>query len=210
MRRLTSRLGWANNLDLLGDELGIKLELVEREKAVGPMSLDILARETETGELVAIENQLEWTDTHHLGQLLTYATGCDAHVAIWVATEFRHEYAKALHRLNEWTGEGNRFYGVKIELVRQTGSLQDEPRFRKVVYPGGWDIDNTLRPDPPPRPIAQEAPRFLPASDRGVGSDGALQTTPSCIMATPAGASTHVSTEPWDMRYPLRVETLPG
>ena len=95
----------AQNLNLLGDELGIRLELVQQEKAVGPMSLDILARDTDTKDLVAIENQLEWTDTPHLGQLLTYATGCDAHVAIWVATEFRHEYAKALHRLNEWTSD---------------------------------------------------------------------------------------------------------
>ena len=107
----------AQNLDLLGEELGIRLELVQQEKAVGPMSLDILARDTDTKDLVAIENQLEWTDTHHLGQLLTYATGCDAHVAIWVATEFRHEYATALHKLNEWTSDKSRFYGVKIELV---------------------------------------------------------------------------------------------
>ena len=139
----------AENLDFLGDELGISLEHVQREKAVGPMSLDILARETDTDELVAIENQLEWTDTHHLGQLLTYATGVDAHVAIWVATGFRHEYAEALHRLNEWTNSRNRFYGVKIELVRKTGSSQAEPRFRKVVYPGGWDMGNTLPKDPP-------------------------------------------------------------
>ena len=146
----------AQNLDLLGEELGIKLELVQQEKAVGPMSLDILARETDTGKLVAIENQLEWTDTHHLGQLITYATGCDAHVAIWVATEFRHEYAKALHLLNEWTAGRTRFYGVKIEVVRKTGSSQAEPRFRKVVYPGGWDKDITLPSVPPMTPEAQK------------------------------------------------------
>ena len=146
----------AENLDLLGEEIGIRLELVQQEKAVGPMSLDILARDTDTKELVAIENQLEWTDTHHLGQLLTYATGCDAHVAIWVATEFRHEYATALHKLNEWTNEKTKFYGVKIELVRKTDGAPAEPRFRKVVYPGGWDIDNTLPLDPPPSPSAQK------------------------------------------------------
>ncbi len=145
----------AENLDLLGEELGIRLELVQQEKAVGPMSLDILARDSDTDELVAIENQLEWTDTHHLGQLLTYATGCDARVAIWVATEFRHEYATALHRLNEWTNEKTKFYGVKIKLVRKTDNAPAEPRFRKVVYPGGWDIDNTLPLDPPPSPSAQ-------------------------------------------------------
>ena len=50
----------------------------------------------DSGEKVAIENQLEWTDTHHLGQLITYATGCEARIAVWVATEFRYEYAVAL------------------------------------------------------------------------------------------------------------------
>ena len=146
----------ANNLDLLGEELGIGLELVQQEKAVGPMSLDILARDTDTKELVAIENQLEWTDTHHLGQLITYATGCDAHVAVWVATEFRHEYAEALHRLNEWTTGRARFYGVKIELVRKTPNSPAEPRFRKVVYPGGWNKDITLPLVPPMSPDARK------------------------------------------------------
>ena len=146
----------AQNLNLLGEELGIRLELVQQEKAVGPMSLDILARDTDTDELVAIENQLEWTDTHHLGQLLTYATGCDARVAIWVATEFRHEYATALHKLNEWTSDKSRFYGVKIELVRKNDTSCPEPRFRKVVYPGGWDKDITLPIDPPMPPLAKK------------------------------------------------------
>ena len=146
----------AQNLNLLGEELGIRLELVQQEKAVGPMPLDILARDTDTKDLVAIENQLEWADTPHLGQLLTYATGCNARVAIWVATEFRHEYAKALHRLNEWMTGRARFFGVKIELVRQTGISRAEPRFRKVVYSGGWNKDITLPTDPPLPPLAQK------------------------------------------------------
>ena len=109
----------AQNLELLGEELGLRLGLVMPEKPVGPFFLDILAKDTDTGDLVAIENQLEWTDFNHLGQLLAYATGCDARVAIWVATEFRYELAEALHRLNDWTGNGIRFFGVKVEdLVR--------------------------------------------------------------------------------------------
>ena len=144
----------ARNLHLLGKELGIELELVQQEKPVGPLYLDILARETDTGVLVAIENQLEWTDIGHLGQLLTYATGCDARIAIWVAPEFRYEYAKALHRLNEWTGKSIRFYGVKVEAVKRPSHSRPEPRFRKVVYPGGWDKDITLPPEPPmPAPV---------------------------------------------------------
>ena len=135
----------SKNLDQLGKVLNTKLELVQTEEPVGPYFLDILAKETDTGVLVAIENQLEETDLTHLGQLLTYATGCGAHVAIWVAPEFGYEHAQALHRLNEWTSESIRFYGVKIEVIKKGGDACPEPRFRKVVYPGGWDKELTLK-----------------------------------------------------------------
>ena len=86
----------ADHLDLLGAELGLALEEVGQEVAVGPYFLDILAKTPgEDGDvLVAIENQLEWSDLLHLGQLLTYATGRDARVAVWVAPEFRRQLAE--------------------------------------------------------------------------------------------------------------------
>ena len=141
----TPWLAEQENLDLLGAELGLRLEFVEREKQVGSMYLDILAKERDTGVLVAIENQLAETDLGHLGQLLTYATGLDARVAIWVAPAFYHEYAQALHKLNQWTGDDVRFYGVKVEVVRRPGG-EPEARFRTVVYPGEWHLDRTLAP----------------------------------------------------------------
>ena len=84
----------AKNLNLLGEELGVRLELVQEEKQVGPFSLDILAIDTDTGTMIAIENQLEETDHTHLGQLLTYASGCGVGIAIWVAPEFVFEHAQ--------------------------------------------------------------------------------------------------------------------
>ena len=133
----------AKNLHLLGDTLGMELEPVQTEVPVGPYYLDILAREADDGALVAIENQLEETDLSHLGQLITYATGCGAHVAIWVAPEFGYEHAQALHRLNEWTNGRIRFFGVKVEVIKKAGGVPT-PRFRKVVYPGGWSKEATL------------------------------------------------------------------
>ena len=65
----------AKNLDLLGEALHMKLELIQPEAPVGPYYLDIQAKEIDRDVMVAIENQLEWTDFSHLGQLLTYATG---------------------------------------------------------------------------------------------------------------------------------------
>ena len=54
----------ACNLDSIGKVIGKNLEFIEREKKVGPfLLLDILAKETDTGKAVAIENQLEWSDT---------------------------------------------------------------------------------------------------------------------------------------------------
>ena len=168
----------AQNLDLLGEELGLRLELIMPEKPVGPFFLDILAKDTDTGGLVAIENQLEWTDFNHLGQLLTYATGCDAQAAIWVAPEFRYELAEALHRLNDWTGAGISFYGVKIEAALVAGNSDPEPRFRKVVYPGGWNKGETQPPGQSESPDARRLREFFEPLIADVARTEILPATP--------------------------------
>ena len=134
----------AKNINVLGRVLGLNLETVQMEFPIGRYSLDILAHETEEDVPVAIENQLEETDLPHLGQLLTYASGCGARIAIWVAPEFGWELARALHSLNQWTCESIRFYGVKVEYVRKRGAATAKPRFRVVVSPDGWNKDLTL------------------------------------------------------------------
>ena len=161
----------AKNLHLLGDEIGMKLDLVQMEKPRGPFSLDILAKESDSGDLVAIENQLEWTDHGHLGQLLTYAAGCRASVAIWVAPDFLHQHAEALHRLNEWTGQGIKFYGVKVEVSRKTGDSGPEPRLRKVVSPDEWNKALTVPPDDVPLPIQRTRSFFQPVIAELMGTD---------------------------------------
>ena len=146
----------ACHLDQLGDVIGLNLELVQQEKLIGSLYLDILAKDVDTGALVAIENQLEWSDVDHLGRLLIYAAGCDARVAIWVAPDFMYEHAKTIHWLNEWSSEKIKLYCVKVEVVKQAEGSDLKPRFRKVVYPGGWDKTATLPPVPPPSPEAQK------------------------------------------------------
>ena len=133
----------SNNLDLLGKTLDMPLELVQTEVPVGPYYLDILAKNPDTGVVVAIENQLEETDHIHLGQLLTYASGQGVGVAIWVAPEFGYEHAQALDQLNRWTGDGIRFYGVKVEVIKNPANSELDARFHKVVYPGGWNKELT-------------------------------------------------------------------
>ena len=150
----------AKHLDLLGEAIGMTLELVQKEKLIGSLYLDILAKNAETSELVAIENQLEWSDVDHMGRLLIYAAGCDARVTIWVAPDFMYEHAKTIHWLNEWTSKKIKLYCVKVEVVKQAEGSAPKPRFRKVVYPGGWDKEATRPPDSLP-PRAQEYHDFF-------------------------------------------------
>ena len=142
----------ADNLHLLGDALGLKLERIREEEAVGAFSLDILAKETGKSVKVAIENQLEWSDSGHLGQLLTYAAGLGARIAIWVAPEFRYEHAEALHRLNEWTGPEIDFYGVQVTATKE---------FRAVVAPGCWNKDLTQKQGATESPTARKHREFF-------------------------------------------------
>ncbi|MDE0169682.1 MAG: DUF4268 domain-containing protein [bacterium] len=139
----------AENLHLLGETLGLSLELVGREQPVGPYSLDILAKETGAGVFVAIENQLEWADTHHLGQLLIYTAGRDTRIGIWVATGFGYEHAQVLHWLNQSTAGEVGFYAVKVEAVCPSADSEPGARFHKVVWPGGWDKGATPESGPP-------------------------------------------------------------
>ena len=127
----------ASRLDLLGDALSMELELVQREADIGTFSLDILARKRVTGELVAIENQLEWTNHSHLGQLLTYSAALDARAVIWVASSFRGEHRAAIDWLNDWTPEEIEFYGVEVSAIRIGESLP-APVFRPVAFPNDW------------------------------------------------------------------------
>lgn len=71
----TPWLSEEENLSLLGDTLGLSLNLIETESPVGAYSLDILAEISDSGEKVIIENQLEATNHDHLGKIITYASG---------------------------------------------------------------------------------------------------------------------------------------
>ncbi len=127
----------AENISKLGDALGLELELQSREAPVGSYSLDLLAHDRKRGRPVIIENQLGTTDHTHLGQLLTYASGYDAHVAVWIAKEFRDEHRQALDWLNQRSDKNTKFFGVEIELWKIGDSLP-APYFKLVATPNNW------------------------------------------------------------------------
>ncbi len=133
----TQWLAQAENLSVLGDELGIDLSLVQTEAAVGSFNVDILAEEENTGRKVIIENQLETTDHDHLGKLITYASGYEAQVIVWIVKDAREEHRQAVDWLNERTDEQTEFFLVRIELW-QIGDSPLAPKFELVSKPNDW------------------------------------------------------------------------
>lgn len=126
----------AENLDTLGQAVGLALELRDREYAVGRYSLDLLLEDAQ-GRVVIIENQLEQTDHGHLGQLLTYCAGTQAEVVIWIAESMTEEHIAALEWLNENTIAGVGFFGVEVEVVK-IGDSAPAPNLKVLVRPNDW------------------------------------------------------------------------
>lgn len=125
------------HIELLGQVLGLELEVVGREHAVGAFSVDIKARDVGRNKIVIIENQLEQTDHTHLGQLITYAAGLEAGVVIWVSREIREEHRKALDWLNRGEGATTEYFGVVLELL-QIDNSNPAVSFRLVASPNNW------------------------------------------------------------------------
>jgi hypothetical protein len=126
------------NPEVLGDVLGMDLELTRAEHPVGGFSLDLIGRNASNEERVIVENQLEVSDHNHLGQLLTYASGTDATNIVWVASAFREEHRAALDWLNARTDERTRFFGVEVDAVR-IGDSPAAPLLKLAVGPNDWN-----------------------------------------------------------------------
>ncbi len=133
----TPWLAGTENIKLLGNTIGIELEVEAQEKGVGLFRADILCKDTATDLWVLIENQLERTDHIHLGQLLTYAAGLNAVTIVWIAKQFNEEHRAALDWLNEITDEEFNFFGLEIELWKIDDS-GIAPKFNIVCQPNNW------------------------------------------------------------------------
>lgn len=128
----------AEHLDVLGDALGITIELEERESWVGAFSLDILARDQDPGEAVVFENQIEQSDHEHLGKLITYASGKDAKYIVWIVKDAREEHRAAIEWLNKISDDTIGFFNPLFRRVICLKTQTNQPAESLMGNSAGW------------------------------------------------------------------------
>ena len=125
------------NIQELGDALNLSLTDVETEKFVGNYRCDILCKDEITGKVVLIENQLESTNHDHLGKIITYASGLDASVVVWIVSSARQEHASAIEWLNKHTDDDLSFFLVEVHAY-QIGDSDPAPQFKIIEQPNDF------------------------------------------------------------------------
>lgn len=125
----------SSNLDRLAGELGFELEPEDTEVRVGSFKADIRAKTTD-GRTVIIENQFHTTDHSHLGQLLTYASGLEADVVIWIAERVRDEHRAAIDWLNAKAADAD-FFAIEARVM-QIDESKPDVRWDVVASPNNW------------------------------------------------------------------------
>ena len=126
-----------SNIQELGDILGLSLSDIETEKFVGSYRCDILCKDEITGRTVLIENQLEQTNHDHLGKLITYASGLDAAVVVWIVAEARQEHSSAIEWLNLHTDDTISFFLIEIHAYK-IGDSDPAPQFQIIQQPNDF------------------------------------------------------------------------
>ena len=130
------------NIQELGDTLNLSLTDVETEKFVGNYRCDILCKDEITGKVVLIENQLEPTNHDHLGKIITYASGLDASVVIWIVSSARQEHSSAIEWLNKHTDNDLSFFLVEVHAYK-IGDSDPAPQFKIIEQPN--DFVNSVK-----------------------------------------------------------------
>ena len=125
------------NIRELGDTLNLSLTDVETEKFVGNYRCDILCKDEITGKMVLIENQLEPTNHDHLGKIITYASGLDAAVIVWIVASARDEHASAIEWLNKHTDDEISFFLLEVHAYK-IGNSDPAPQFTIIEQPNDF------------------------------------------------------------------------
>lgn len=125
------------NIDLLNEVLELTLVDIEKEVFVGAYRCDLVAKDEASGQNVIIENQLETSNHDHLGKIVTYASGLDANVIVWIVKEAREEHRSAIEWLNNNTNKNLNFFLIEIHAYRIGNSLY-APKFEIVEKPNDF------------------------------------------------------------------------
>ena len=125
------------NISLLDEILGLSLVNVDKEVFVGSYRCDLVAEDETTGTKVIIENQLEGSNHEHLGKLITYASGLDAKVIVWIVTEAKEEHSSAIEWLNNHNDKNVNFFLLELHAYKIGDSLP-APQFAVIEQPNDF------------------------------------------------------------------------
>ena len=129
------------NIENLNEILGLTLVDISKETYVGSYRCDLFARDEATGTKVIIENQLEISNHDHLGKIITYASGLDAKVVVWIVTKAREEHRSAIEWLNNNTNSNVNFFLIEIHAYK-IGNSDKAPMFKVVEQPNDFIKNN--------------------------------------------------------------------
>lgn len=135
-------LALEENIVYLNEITGLTLVDIQKEKFVGSYRCDIVAKDQSSDKLVIIENQFHKSNHDHLGKIITYASGLEAEVIIWIVEEAREEHRSAIEWLNNNTNEDISFFLIEIAAYKIGDSLP-APNFKVVEQPNNF-LMNTI------------------------------------------------------------------
>ena len=129
------------NIENLNDILGLTLVDISKETYVCSYRCDLFAKDETTGIKVIIENQLEMSNHDHLGKIITYASGLDAKVVVWIVKEAREEHRSAIEWLNNNTNSNINFFLIEIHAYK-IGNSDNAPMFQVIEQPNDFIKNN--------------------------------------------------------------------
>lgn len=129
------------NIENLNEILGLTLVDISKETYVGSYRCDLFAKDETTGIKVIIENQLEMSNHDHLGKIITYASGLDAKVVVWIVKEAREEHRSAIEWLNNNTNSNINFFLIEIH-ANKIGNSDNAPMFQVIEQPNDFIKNN--------------------------------------------------------------------
>ena len=138
----TPWLARPENIALLGDTLGLDLDVESTEAGVGPYRADIVCRDTSSGSpdgALRAHREPAGADGPHASRSVADLRGWPGRrLGGLDRRAFTDEHRAALDWLNQRTERGLNFFGLEIELW-QIAESPVAPKFNVVAKPNDWN-----------------------------------------------------------------------